>query len=76
MYRDWFGLSVSHLCLIHRYDTRFPTTPHSDIINHDGSVWDSESKLLEITRRRKTKERRCHIREGQRNVERLRLEEH
>ncbi len=53
MYRDWFGLSVSHLCFIHRFDTRFPTTPHSDVINHDGSVWDSESKLLQITKRRK-----------------------
>lgn len=37
---------------MHRFDTRFPTTPHSDVINHDGSVWDSESKLLQVTKRR------------------------
>lgn len=46
MYRDWFGLSMSHLCFIHRFDTRFPTTPHSDVINHYRSVRYSESKLL------------------------------
>lgn len=50
VYRDWFGLSVPHLCVIHWFNTRFPTTPHSDVINHDGSVWDSESKLLQITK--------------------------
>lgn len=62
MYRDWFGLSVPRLCFIHRFDARFPTTPHSDVINHDGSVWDSESELFQITKRRRRRKECTEIR--------------
>lgn len=57
IYRGWFGLSVSHFCFVNWCNTRLPTTPHSDVIHHDGSVWDGEPELLQITviRRRKKK---------------------
>jgi len=58
LYRDWFGLSKPRLCFEHRFDTRFPTTPHSDVINHDGSFWDGESKLLQITKRKQLNKQR------------------
>lgn len=47
-YRDWFGLVLACFEFVNRGDTGFPTTPHSDVINHDRPVWDSESKLLQI----------------------------
>lgn len=64
IYRGWFGLSVSHFCFVNWCNTRLPTTPHSDVIHHDGSVWDGEPELLQITviRRRKKKELRGGVR--------------
>lgn len=60
IYRGWFGLSVSHFCFVNWCNTRLPTTPHSDVIHHDGSVWDGEPELLQITviRRRKKRVKR------------------
>lgn len=63
IYRGWFGLSVSHFCFVNWCNTRLPTTPHSDVIHHDGSVWDGEPELLQITViRRRKKELRGGVR--------------
>jgi len=52
MYRGCFGFSHGSLRLDHRFNARFPRTPHSDVINHDGSVCDREAKLLQVAAER------------------------
>lgn len=37
---------------MHRFDAGFPTTPHSDVIHHDGSVWDGEPKLFQVAKKK------------------------